>query len=56
MSTPSELLAAKITDRLVKEGLITAEAAKRFQPKLAGGTLRSEDWLPVELADKQETK
>ena len=44
-------------DRLVREKLISAEAAKRLQPKLAEGKLRSEDWrLAIELADKEEAK
>jgi len=42
---------------LVREGLITAEAAKRLQPKFAEGKLRPEDWrLPIELAEKKEAK
>jgi hypothetical protein len=57
MDTPSQALAAKITERLVREGLITAEAAKRLQPKLAEGNLRPEDWrLPIELAEAKEPK
>lgn len=57
MDTPSQALAAKITERLVREGLITAEAAKRLQPKLAEGKLRPEDWrLPIELAEAKEPK
>ena len=57
MDTPSQALAAKITERLVREGLITAEAAKRLQPKLAEGKLRPEDWrLPIELAGEKEPK
>jgi hypothetical protein len=57
MDTPSQALAAKITERLVREGLITAEAAKRLQPKFAEGKLRPEDWrLPIELAEKKEFK
>ncbi len=57
MDTPSEALAAKITERLVREGLITAEAAKRLRPKLVEGTLQPEDWrLAIELADKKEAK
>jgi hypothetical protein len=57
MDTPSQALAAKITERLLREGLITAEAAKRLQPKLAEGTLRPEDWrLPIELAEAKEPK
>jgi len=57
MNTPSQALAAKITERLIHEGLITAEAAKAIQPKLAGGKLLAEDWrLPIELGVKKETK
>jgi len=57
MDTPSQALAARITERLVREGLITADAAKRIQPKLAEGKLRPEDWrLPIELAEKKEAK
>lgn len=57
MDTPSQVLATKITERLVREGLITADAAKKLQPKLAEGKLRAEDWrLPIELAKKKEAK
>lgn len=55
MDTPSQALAAKITERLVREGLMTADAAKKIQAKLADGALRAEDWrLPIELAGKKE--
>ena len=57
MDTPSQALAAKITERLVREGLITADAAKKIQPRFAEGKLRAEDWrLPIELAKKKEAK
>jgi len=57
MDTPSQALAARITERLVRENLITAEAAKRLQPKLAEGTLRAEDWrLLLEVAERKEPK
>jgi hypothetical protein len=57
MDTPSQALAAKIADRLVSEGLLTADAAEKLQPKLAEGKLRAEDWrLPLELAEKKEAK
>ncbi len=57
MDTPSQALAARITERLVRENLITAEAAKRLQPKLAEGTLRAEDWrLLLEVAEMKEPK
>ncbi len=57
METPSQLLAEKIMERLIREGLLTAQAAKTMQPKLAEGKLRAEDWrLPIELAAKKKTK
>lgn len=57
MDTPSQVLATKITERLVREGLITADAAKKLQLKLADGKLRAEDWrLPIEMAEKKEAK
>jgi len=44
-------------ERLVRAGLLTANAAKKIQPKLADGKLRAEDWrLPIELAEKKEAK
>jgi hypothetical protein len=57
MKTPSHELAKKIAERLLSEGLISADAAKQIEPKLAEGKLRAEDWrLPIELADKKEAK
>lgn len=57
MDTPSQALAAKITDRLVQEGLLSPNGAKRLKPKLAEGKLTSEDWrLAIELAGKKEAK
>jgi hypothetical protein len=57
MDTPSQALAAKITERLFREGFITAAAAKKIQPKLSDGKLQVEDWrLLIELAEKKETK
>lgn len=55
MQTPSENLASKIAERLVKEGLLTEKSAKAILPKLADGKLSSEDWrLAVELAATKE--
>ena len=57
MDTPSQALAAKITERLAREGLITSDAAKKIQSDLAEGKLRAEDWrLPIELGKKTEAK
>jgi len=48
--TPSQALAEQIVARLVKEQLISAQAARMFEPQLADGKLRAEDWrLPIEL-------
>ena len=44
MDTPSQRLAAQIVERLLREGLISAEAARELSLKLAEGTLRAEDW------------
>lgn len=44
MDTPSQRLAAQIVARLLREGLISAEAARELALKLADGTLRVEDW------------
>ena len=50
MNTPSELLAQRITARLVSEGLLTGAAAKALELKLSDGTARADDWrLPIEL-------
>lgn len=57
MDTPSQVLAAKIVDRLVQEKLLTPEAAKKLSPLLAEGKLRAEDWrLPIELGLGKEDK
>lgn len=51
MSTPSEQLAANIVARLVSEGLMSAEHAKRLEPQLSQGKVTGEDWrLPIELS------
>ena len=44
MDTPSQRLAAQIVERLLREGLISPEAARELALKLAEGTLRAEDW------------
>lgn len=51
MSTPSEVLAHKIIERLIAENLLTQNDGERMVTKLAAGRLRAEDWrLPIELA------
>ncbi len=56
MGTPSEQLAARIVERLIKEKILLAEDGKKIEGKLAKGELRSEDWrLHIEKAlDKEK--
>ena len=50
VETPAQALARQIVERLVEEQLISPQAARELQPKLAMGKLRAEDWqLPIEL-------
>lgn len=56
MDTPSQLLAAKIAERLIEEKLLTSEAGQKMLPLLAEGKLRAEDWrLPIELGLGKES-
>lgn len=55
MDKPSDTLAKRITDRLVKEGLFTEAAAKKATCSIASGKMSLEDWrLPIELATDQQ--
>ncbi len=55
MDKPSDTLAKRITDRLVKEGLFTEVAAKKAQSTIASGKMSPEDWrLPIELATEKK--
>lgn len=55
MDKPSDTLSKRITDRLVKEGLVTEVAAKKIQSSMASGRMRAEDWrLPIELATEKK--
>ncbi len=57
VETPSQALARQIVERLVREKLISAEAAEKLQPQLAAGKLRAEDWaLPIELRSDEEVR
>lgn len=57
MDSPSELLSAKIIERLITEKLITPDDGKKLTSKMAAGKLRPEDWrLPIELAEDKESK
>lgn len=52
---PEEILARRIVERLVAEGLIGEQAAEEIRTKLASGKLRGEDWrLPIELGAERE--
>ena len=55
--TPGQLLADRITARLVKESLLTKEGAARFSVALASGKLKSGDWrLAIEETQSQKAK
>lgn len=57
METPSDMLAKRIADRLVKEGLFIESAAKKAQSAIAAGKMSPEDWrLPVELATEKKAE
>lgn len=57
MDTPSEQLASKILERLIKERLLTPDDRAKLLSKLAEGKLKSEDWhLAIELAQGKEKK
>jgi hypothetical protein len=44
MNTPPEKLAATITEKLVREKLLSRPEAKKIAAKLAKGELRAQDW------------
>lgn len=57
MGTPSEQLASRIARRLVAEHLLTEDDAKKLEPRIAAGAVRSEDWrLPIEVAEEKGDK
>jgi hypothetical protein len=57
MNSASEKLAALITDRLVREKLLTRAEAKKLLPKLAEGKLHPDDWrAAVEINTPQKLK
>ena len=45
MKTPSEQLVETFLPLLIQEGLLLAEDAKQYGPKLSAGTMKAEDWL-----------
>lgn len=55
METPSEILTKRITDRLVKEGLLIETEAEKARSTIALGKMRAEDWrLSIELATEKK--
>lgn len=57
MDTPSELLSARIIERLIAEKLLSPSDGKKLAAKMAVGKMRAEDWqLPIELAGDKEAK
>jgi hypothetical protein len=57
MESPSETLARRIADKLVREKILSAAEAKKIVLKLAEGKLRAEDWrLAVEISAMQKRR
>lgn len=55
MNTPSQQLACKIADRLLKDKLLTKTEVDKLLPKLVDGKVKAEDWrLAVELSQPKE--
>lgn len=53
--TPSEKLAKRVADRLVKESLLSKKEAEKLLPKIAAGTVKTEDWrLAFEITHDRE--
>lgn len=44
VETPSATLAALTVDRLIERGLLRAEKRGAIIAKIAGGTMKGEDW------------
>lgn len=48
---PSDLLAAKIVDRLIEQKLVRAERRDAMVAKIAAGSIKGDDWrLEIDLA------
>lgn len=45
MKSPSEELVEVIAPLLVDGGLLLPEDAEKYKDKIAGGTMKAEDWL-----------
>lgn len=57
MDTPSERLASKILDRLVKEKILAPGDQSKLLTRLSAGKIKAEDWrLAIELAGSKEKK
>jgi hypothetical protein len=53
----SQVLAAKIVERLVQERLLRPDDAEKMKTDLASGRIRQEDWrLSIELAGENPSK
>jgi hypothetical protein len=51
METPAQKLTSRILKRLTAAKLLREDDAKAFEPKVAAGTVRQEDWrLALEKA------
>lgn len=55
--TPSEALAERVVDRLVKSKLIRSAKRDALIAKIASGAMRGEDWkLEIDLATSKASK
>jgi hypothetical protein len=55
MTTPSEDLTKIVFEKLLQEGLLTAEDAEKLLEKASCGKMRTEDWrLAIEKSGEQE--
>ena len=57
METPSGILAKRITDQLVKAGLVSDRKKDEMILKLANGRISAEDWrVSIEPSERKEAK
>jgi hypothetical protein len=53
--SPSEVLAVKIVERLIGEGLLASDLKDRIVASLAVGSMKPEDWrLAMEMSDVKD--
>ena len=54
---PSDVLAAKIVDRLIEQKLVRPERRDAMVARIASGAIKSDDWrLEIDLATAKDGK